>query len=200
MDRNELHIIADNREQKPYLFDGASIYEGTTVEAGSLSVGDYSVKGLEHLVSVERKSLSDLVGCLAGSRERFVRELERSRALESFCVIVEGSWQELAQGQYRSQLRPQAACQSVAAFMARMRVPFWFCGSRPAAEYCCWSFLRQYTQGRLQELKTVERALGSPAGACARGMDNHKAGEPRDVLDAFGAPAEAYPDGMEDRR
>lgn len=160
MDRNELHIVADAREKLPYAFTGASCYAGTTVEAGTLSVGDYSLRGLEHLVACERKSLPDLIQCLAGSRERFVRELERSRALESFCVIVEGSWQELAQGQYRSQLRPQAACQSVAAFMARMRVPFWFCGSRAAAEYCCWSFLRQFTQGRLQELKAVERALG----------------------------------------
>ena len=87
-------------------------------------------------------------------------EIERSRALESFCVVVEGSWQDLAQGQYRSQLRPQAACQSVASFMARMRVPFWFCGSRPAAEYCTWSFLRQYAEGQRQRLKAVEQALG----------------------------------------
>ena len=160
MDRNELHIICDSREQRPFSFTGAQIYEGTTVEAGTLATGDYAPKGLEHLCAVERKSLSDLVQCLAGSRERFVRELERSRALESFCVIVEAPWEALAKGEYRSQLRPQAACQSVAAFMARLGVPFWFCGSRAAAEYCCWSFLRQFTQGRLQELKTVERALG----------------------------------------
>lgn len=160
MDRNELHIVVDTREQKAFTFEGASIYEGTTVEAGTLGVGDYSIRGLESVVAVERKSLPDLVGCLAGSRERFVRELERSRALESFCVVVEGSWQDLAQGQYRSQLKPHAACQSVASFVSRLQIPFWFCGSRPAAEYCCWSFLRQFAQGRLQELKTIERALG----------------------------------------
>lgn len=157
---NELHIICDSREQKPFTFTGAQIYEGTTVEAGTLATGDYSLNGLEAAVAVERKSLPDLVGCLAGSRDRFVRELERSRALESFCVIVEAPWEALAKGEYRSQLRPQAACQSVAAFMARMRIPFWFCGSRPAAEYCCWSFLRQYAEGQRQRLKTIEQALG----------------------------------------
>ena len=160
MDRNELHIICDTREQKPFTFTGAQIYEGTTVEAGTLNVGDYSLKHLEAAVAVERKSLSDLVGCLAGSRDRFVKELERSRALEAFCVVVEGSWQELAQGQYRSQLLPHAACQSVASFTARMRVPFWFCGSRAAAEYCTWSFLRQYAEGQRQRFKAVEKALG----------------------------------------
>lgn len=157
---NELHIICDSREQKPFTFTGAHIYEGTTVEAGTLATGDYSIKGLEAAVAVERKSLPDLVQCLAGSRERFVRELERSRALESFCVIVEAPWEALAKGEYRSQLLPQAACQSVASFMARMQIPFWFCGSRPAAEYCCWSFLRQYAEGQRQKLKTVEQALG----------------------------------------
>ncbi len=160
MDRNELHIICDTREQRPFSFTGAQIYEGTSVTVSSLPTGDYSVEGLEAAVAVERKSLPDLVQCLAGSRERFVRELERSRALESFCVIVEAPWEALAKGEYRSQLRPQAACQSVAAFMARLGVPFWFCGSRAAAEYCCWSFLRQYAEGQRQKLKTVERALG----------------------------------------
>ena len=160
MGRNELHVVVDSREQRPYQFAGFPCYEGTTVEAGSLVTGDYSIYGLENAVAVERKSLPDLVQCLAGSRERFVKELERSRALEAFAVVVEGSWQDLAQGQYRSQLLPQAACQSIAAFMARMRVPFWFCGSRPAAEYCTWSFLRQYAEGQRQRLKAVEQALG----------------------------------------
>lgn len=160
MDRNELHIICDTREQKPFTFTGAQIYEGTVTTCATLSVGDYSILGLEHLVACERKSLPDLIQCLSGSRERFVRELERSRALEAFCVVVEGSWQELAQGQYRSQLAPLAATQSVASFMSRLGVAFWFCGTRAAAEYCCWSFLRQYAEGQRQRFKAVEKALG----------------------------------------
>lgn len=177
MDRNELHVIVDSREQKPFTFTGAQIYENTTVEAGTLNVGDYSVAGMENVVACERKSLPDLVQCLAGSRERFVRELERSRALESFCVIVEAPWEALAKGEYRSQLRPQAACQSVAAFMARLGVPFWFCGSRAAAEYCCWSFLRQYAEGQRQKLKTVERALGLRPARRRAGPDSSPARE-----------------------
>ena len=150
-------------------------------------------------MACERKSLPDLVQGLGRERPRFARELERARGLDAFAVVVEGSWQELAQGQYRSQLNPHSACQSIAAFMARLGVPFWFCGTRTAAEYCCWSFLRQWLQGRVHELRAVERMIkapagapNAPAGACARGMDNHKADEPRDVLDAFGGPAEAH--------
>lgn len=157
---NELHIICDSREQKPFTFTGAHIYEGTTVEAGTLVTGDYTVKGLGAAVAVERKSLPDLIQCLSGSRERFVRELERSRALEAFAVVVEAPWEALAKGQYRSRLAPLAATQSIASFMSRLQIPFWFCGSRAAAEFCCWSFLRQYAEGQRQKLKAVERALG----------------------------------------
>ena len=203
-----MRVVVDSREQAPWSFAGASVYEGTTVVPGSLQSGDYSLEGFEDRVACERKSLPDLVQCLGRERPRFARELERARGLDAFCVVVEGSWQELAQGQYRSMLAPHSACQSIASFMARMGVPFWFAGSRAAAEYCCWSFLRQWLQGKTHELKAVERMLkapapqacpagapDAPAGACARGMDNHIATEPQDLQDAFGGPAGASPKG-----
>jgi len=202
-----MRVVVDTREQAPWSFNGAAVYEGTTVVQGSLQCGDYSLAGFEGLVACERKSLPDLVACLGRERPRFERELERARGLDAFAVVVEGSWQELAQGQYRSQLNPHSACQSIAAFMARLGVPFWFCGTRTAAEYCCWSFLRQWLQGRVHELKAVERMLKAPAqqmpqtcpagapeapaGACARGTHEHKADEPQDLQDAFGGPAGA---------
>lgn len=208
-----MRVVVDTREQAPWSFNGAAVYEGTTVVQGSLQSGDYSLEGFEGLVACERKSLPDLVQCLGRERPRFARELERARGLDAFAVVVEGSWQELAQGQYRSMLNPHSACQSIAAFMARMRVPFWFCGTRTAAEYCCWSFLRQWLQGRVHELKAVERMLKAPApqtcpagapeapaGACARGTGEHVADEPEDLQDAFGGPAEAYSGVVPDRR
>lgn len=155
-----LPVVADTREQAPYSFAGAACYEGTTVETGTLQTGDYSIRGLEGLVAVERKALPDLVACLGRERDRFVRELERGRGLDAFAVVVEGSFMELSQGQYRSQLNPHAAVQSIASFMARWRIPFLFAGSRPAAEYAVWSFLRQYLEGKRHELRAVERALG----------------------------------------
>ena len=177
MSKLDLHIVIDSRERQPFTFDSASVYEGTTVEAGTLVTGDYSIRGLESIVACERKSLPDLVGCLAGDRERFERELQRSRALEAFAVIVEAPWEALAKGQYRSRLQPFAATQSIAAFSARMRVPFWFCGSRPAAEFCCWSFLKQYAQGRLQELKAIERAMGLRMPRTVRGRQSADAAD-----------------------
>lgn len=141
-----MKILVDTREQRPFTFD-APRYAGTVVEVGTLQTGDYSLHSLGDKVAVERKSLPDLVQCLGRERERFERELQRGAALDAFAVIVEASWADLAGGNFRSQLNPHAACQSVLAFMARYRTAFLFAGSRAAAEYIAWSFLRQYLEG-----------------------------------------------------
>lgn len=153
-------IIVDSREQAPFAFEGKA-YEGSEVRQGKLQTGDYSLAGLEDLIAVERKSLPDLVGCLTGGRERFERELQRARGLEAFCVVVESPWEALARGEYRSRMNPHAACQSVLAFTARYGIPFLFCGSRPAAEYCAYGFLRQFLQGGRSRWRKVSEAHGA---------------------------------------
>lgn len=154
-------IVVDSREQCPFSFTHER-YEAQ-VQPGTLTVGDYSLAGLEDKVAVERKSLSDLVMCLGRERERFERELMRGAALDAFAVVCEGSWLELARGEYRSQLNPHAACQSVLAFTARYRVPFLFAGSRGAAEYMTWGFLRQYLESARKRWKAIAKAQGDDA-------------------------------------
>lgn len=154
-------VVVDSREQVPFSF-AHERYEART-KLGALTVGDYSLAELEDKVAVERKSLPDLVLCLGRERERFERELQRGAALDAFAVVVEASWAELAGGQYRSQLNPHSACQSVLAFMSRYRVPFIFAGSRSAAEYACWGFLRQYLEGARKRWKAIAKAHGDAA-------------------------------------
>ncbi len=152
-------ILVDTREQRPFTFERYDVQ----IQPGTLTVGDYSLAGLQDKVAVERKSLPDLVGCLGRERERFERELQRGAALDAFAVVVEGSWSDLANGNFRSQLNPHAACQSTLAFMARYRVPFLFAGSRPAAEYSVWGFLRQYLEGARKRWASIVKAHGEAA-------------------------------------
>ena len=154
-----MKIIIDTREQEPFTFRHEKM--NATTELGTLAVGDYSLAGLEDKVAVERKSLSDLVMCLGRERERFERELARGAALDAFAVVCEGSWLELARGEYRSRLNPHAACQSVLAFAGRYRVPFLFAGSRSAAVYMAWGFLRQYLEGARKRWKAIAEAQGA---------------------------------------
>lgn len=53
----QVTAIIDNREQLP--FDLSPL----RTEAGTLATGDYSLKGLERRIAIERKSLSDYVSC-----------------------------------------------------------------------------------------------------------------------------------------
>ena len=152
-----MRIIIDTREKAPFDFftqDG-----DITTERGTLPLGDYSIAGLTDRVAVERKSLSDLVMCLGTERERFQRELMRAAALESFAVVVEASWQDLAAGKYRSKLSPGAGMASVLAFMARHRIPFLFAGNRENAEAVTAGFLRQYLKGKAHEVKAIQEAV-----------------------------------------
>ncbi|MFC4679256.1 ERCC4 domain-containing protein [Desulfovibrio legallii] len=158
-----MRIVRDTREQRGYRFEGPA-YADVTVEDGTLNVGDYSLAGLGDKVAVERKSLPDLVQCLGRERERFARELQRAVALDAFCVVVEASWQDLASGQYRSQLSPRAACQSVLSFMARLGISFIFAGNRSAAEYITAYFLRQYLEGARKRWATIVKAHGDGSG------------------------------------
>jgi len=104
--------IIDTREQLP--LDLAPL----NVEPGTLPTGDYSVKGLESIVAIERKSLTDLLGCIGQDRERFEREVMRLLAYPVRAIIIEATWQEVEAGQWRSKVTPAAAVGSLLGWIA----------------------------------------------------------------------------------
>ena len=153
-----MRVLIDSREKKAYDF----LTQSGDIEIirGTLAVGDYSLEGFQDKVAVERKSLADLVMCLGTERARFAREMQRAAALESFAVVVEATWQDLAEGRYRSGLHPASAAASVLAFMARYRVPFFFTGNRQNGEAATAGFLRQYLRGKRSEYEAIIKAIG----------------------------------------
>ena len=122
-----MQIKTDSREQRPYSFETDSV-------TGKLDTGDYSICGLENHVSIERKEINDLVGCLSQGRDRFERELFRARSREYFALVVEADLSDIAKGAYRSKMLPRAVLQSLMAFSIRYKMPIWFCGNRQYAE------------------------------------------------------------------
>lgn len=117
-------VVIDTREQTPlapqrlpWVRDG-------------LQSGDYSVRGLEHLFAVERKSVADLVGCCKsgtktaeGERERFERELHRLRGFRLKRLLIIGTRGEIEDGAYRSNIQPSAVLNTLRTFEARYDVP-----------------------------------------------------------------------------
>ncbi len=100
---DQVVAIIDTREQLPLDL------EPLAVEVGTLPTGDYSVKGLETVVAIERKSLTDLLGCIGQDRERFDREVMRLLAYPVRAIVIESTWQEVEAGQWRSKVTPAAA-------------------------------------------------------------------------------------------
>ena len=147
-------IVVDTREQAPFIFLGLPV----VVSAAALEAGDYSVAGFTRRIAVERKSLQDLVGCLGTDRERFERELARLRGYDAAAVVVEAPFHDLRAGNYRSQMDPAAAWQSVLAFIQRYRLPFLFCDCRADAEKATFDFLRHYARDRWRELSALQDA------------------------------------------
>ncbi|MDY0149506.1 MAG: ERCC4 domain-containing protein [Kiritimatiellia bacterium] len=149
-----LRIVCDSREQQPFTFDGFPV----VVTPGTLASGDYSLHGFTDRIAVERKSLPDLLHSISKERERFERELQRLKAHDFACVLVEANVDDLRAGQYRAKLNPEAAWQSVLAFTQRYRIPFIWSESRADAEQVAFDFLRHFARDRWRELQALDTA------------------------------------------
>lgn len=96
----DVTAIVDTREQTP--LDLAPLQ----VEAGTLATGDYSVKGLENIIAIERKSAGDLLSCVGGERERFEREIQRLLAYPVRALIVESPEVYFREHRWRGNVTP----------------------------------------------------------------------------------------------
>jgi ERCC4-type nuclease len=85
---------------------------------------DLCVAALPDGAVVERKTVPDLLSCIGKSRDRFERELKRSRYLGRLMVIVEGTLADVF-AQSRG-IHPSAIIGTLAAWQRRY-APFCFC-------------------------------------------------------------------------
>ena len=138
--------ICDSREQLP--LDLAPL----RVEVASLTTGDYSVKGLEQFVAIERKSEADLLMCIGQERDRFERELIRLRAYEVRAVVCETSWSALELAQWRSQITSKQAIGSVLGWIA-WGIPFLLVGNHQRAGEFVARMLYQAARRRWREAR-----------------------------------------------
>ena len=153
-----MQIVMDTREQNPYLFSGYPV----TVIPGTLNTGDYSLPGFTDIISIERKELSDLMGCLTHDRERFHRELARLRGYQSAALLIESPYSVIATGHYRSRMAPEAAIQSLVSIMQAYRMPVFFAKDRKAGEKFVFDFLRHFVRHAQQRYKALEQQEANP--------------------------------------
>jgi len=109
--------VIDSREQTPVTLQVKPDMILPS-EVGTLYTGDYSIKGLQNLIAIERKSLSDMMGCIGTGRERFEKEILRLRGYDVKAIIVESSWAQIENGDYRSRVNPSAAIGTLMGWIA----------------------------------------------------------------------------------
>ena len=182
-----LQFVQDTREQTPFRFEGLPV----EVTVATLEAGDYSIRGFERRVAVERKELGDLVSCLGIGRPRFERELARLRGFDSAAVVVEAPAHALRTGRYQSKLDSGAAWQSVLAFVERYRIPIIFCQDRRDAEETTFHLLRHFARDRWRELQVLAPPTPRHAGDRAPARAMRRAGV-SDAADAILKPISCH--------
>ena len=134
-------IIIDSREQTPLAF------EHFPSRCGTLQSGDYSLAGHEGRFTVERKSVTDLIGSLTAGRDRFERECHRLRGYDFARLLIVGHPDELPFYLARRKTTSKAILGSLAAFEVRYRLPVvWEPSEKRAAvqiEKWAWYFYRE---------------------------------------------------------
>ena len=81
-------VIKDTREQDGWFFSSYDKCEG--MEIGTLHTGDYTLKGYEDIVCVERKaSVSEIAMNLGRKKKPFQEEIERMKDFHFSFLILE---------------------------------------------------------------------------------------------------------------
>ena len=154
---DQVIAIVDTREQLPLNLAPLA------VEAGTLATGDYSVKGLESVVAIERKSLSDLLGCIGQERERFDREVMRLLAYPCRAIVIEATWSEIEAGDWRSQVTSAAAAGSLLGWIAAGG-PVLMVGDPERAGRAVGRLLFTAARRRWRELRALATAIDNDRG------------------------------------
>lgn len=143
-------IGVDTREQRPWTWPGCPS-ETVTMKEGDYCLLDENGMQYAHLLSVERKTLTDFIGSISSGRARFERELERlATKCRKAVVVIEGSLRDICNPELtHSRMNPTSTVGSIAAWAL----------DYPNVEFC-WAGDRDCARGYVRRLfLALERRL-----------------------------------------
>lgn len=130
--KNQITAIIDTREQFPFELEKW----GLATIRDTLRHGDYSLANpnMRDLLAIERKSLADLIMCVAQERKRFEYEVRALRGYRYKFIIVECNLADIYAHNYQSKTNPNAVIASISKWMS-LGISFIFAGdARLASE------------------------------------------------------------------
>ncbi len=120
-------VLVDTREREPFpLHANHPNWIGGERRA-TLKTGDYTLEGMESLLSLERKSLADLVACTVTYRRRFIATCGRLARFRWKAILVEATCEDI-KGGFRqfdipSEVHPNSICGTLDAIEAKFGIP-----------------------------------------------------------------------------
>jgi len=120
-------VLVDTRERKPLpIFANHPNWFAGERRVG-LKTGDYTVEGMENLLSLERKSLADVVNCTVASRTRFIAACSRLARFQWKAILIEATFEDIKGGFEKfdipSGVHPNAVCGTLDAIEAKFGIP-----------------------------------------------------------------------------
>ncbi len=149
-------VLVDTRERYPLPLFGLYPNWIGGEQRVALKTGDYSVKGMEEVLALERKSLPDLVACTVTYRERFLAACRRLSHFRWKAILVEATFEDIKRGfapGIPSEVHPNAVCGTLDAIEAKFGIPVIYASSvRALATERAASWLsKHFTYGWLEE-------------------------------------------------
>ncbi len=87
-------VLIDTREKTPFDFTGFRNWIAGQ-KAKTLKVGDYSIEGMEKLLVLERKTLTDVITTLMQQRTRFFKMCEQMTKYRWRALLIEASYEDI---------------------------------------------------------------------------------------------------------
>ena len=138
----DFSVIVDTREQRPLRFKDVNVIHR------ALKSGDYSIQGpdgesFEDRISIERKSLDDLLSSITHRREYFDANMERLLKLRSRALLVECLPNHLERGAWFPKVHPNSVIGTLFKWKMRGVPVIYAVNQEQASKYVLW-FLRLF--------------------------------------------------------
>ncbi len=156
-------IVCDTREQAVYKFTAIDDGENPLVvqtEVATLHTGDYSIKGFEKRITLERKSLADFYGSIGGGHEREEAKASRMVTYEYAAYVIEADLREVFDCR-DTKVLPASVRGTITAWAIRYGVHFWFMPGRRNAEVWTFRLLDMFWRTEQAKQKELTKVLAA---------------------------------------
>ena len=140
-------VLVDTREKYPFDFSRFPNWIADE-KRQALKAGDYSVEGMEKLLVLERKTLTDLISTVIQQRTRFFKGCEKMAQYRWRVLLIEASYEDIKSPydqEYNTSAHPNAVSGTLDALEARYGIPVIYTSRyRPLAEEKAASWLSKH--------------------------------------------------------